>query len=349
MKHSLKLTVALSLFASPHIYSDTACSVFLAPPCYSFEVQATALLLQPTGSNLHYAAEAIPLPTVSPNWNIYEISTDYHFGFDVGAGAILSHANTNLTANWEHFHSSDSASKQVSSENMIGPFFEIGPDALPYKKAHGKVSFHFDAINVDYGIFVHFGDRLTTNLYSGLSYGSIKQTVTSKYSDLEETIHRTIKVPSTYWGVGPQLGLDFSYCIVEGFQFTGGLASSFLVGTQKNHTNYSSVSPALAGLGAASPNNQRTHVHKKTQMVPELAGNLGLSYSSSCCNCVVVTVEAGYQAQVYFNAIQSVNIGSEVVTPPVAPDTVGVYARTFELATSDFSLAGPYLKVEIGF
>jgi hypothetical protein len=358
------LCIALSLFAAtadgyannqlnnqPAATEKTRSTsdVFLSHPCHTFELFGSALLLQPTGNHLHYAAEAVPLPAPSPDWKIHQINTDYHFGFDVGLRGIFHSTNSDLTLNWEHFHSTDSASKRVSSTNMIGPFFEIGPDASAYKKAHGKATFHFDEVNLDYGILINFGDRLRTNLYSGVSFAYINQTLFSKFSNFEETVVRTIKVPSTFKGAGPQVGLDFAYRIVEGFHFVGEAAASLLVGRQKNHTTYKALSPALAPLGVSPPNKQKTNVHKKRQVIPGLEGKLGLSYLFTSCTHYMIKLEAGYQAQIYINAIQSIDMGSEVVTPPVVPDTVGVFARTFEQTLSNFALAGPYFMLDIGF
>lgn len=362
----MKKTILLSVvFASGSIYADSSCcfaeeqprpccvsrpcDVFLSTPVQTFEMHASALLLQPTSNNLHYAVEALPLPLPSPNWKVFEIDTDYHWGFDVGLREIFHCANTNLTLNWEHFHSSDSASKQVASSDMIGPFFEIGPDASAYIKASGRAIFHFDEANLDYGIFVNFGDRLQMNLLAGLDFARIKQTLFSKYSNSDGTIVRSIKVPSTFWGAGPQFGLDFSYCIVDGFRFTGGAMASFLVGPQKNHTIYEALQPLLPTLGITPPNRQTTRVSKKTQVVPEIAGKLGLSYLMTFCDKYMLNIEAGYQVQLFVNAIQSVDIGSEVNTPPVLPDTIGVFARTFEQNLSNFALAGAYFEVDFGF
>ncbi len=324
-------------------------SVFLSAPVHTFEIEGRALLLQPTGSNLGYAAEAIPLPLPSPDWKIHGVDTDYHFGFDVGVRGIFHSTNSNLALNWEHFHSSDTSSKTVATENMIGPFFEIGPDASAYTKARGTVTYDFDEVNLDYGTYVNFGDRLQSNLFSGVSFARIKQTLHSKFSNLDGTIVRTIKTPSTFTGAGPQLGTDFAYRIVKGFHFVGFGSAALLVGPQTNHTTYEALSPALEGLGVTPPNHQTTNVHKKVQVVPSLEGHLGLSYVFSYCKKRMVKLEAGYQAQIYFNAIQSVEISSEVITPPVVPDTVGVFARTFKTTLSNFALAGPYLTLEFGF
>jgi hypothetical protein len=331
-----------------HSPADSA--VYLSSPTYTFDAFFTALILQPTGSSLHYAAQAHPYPPfTSPYWHIHDVHTDYHFGFDVGLGGVFHRANSDLFIDWEHYRSKDSSHKTVASDDMVGPFFEIGPDASAYKKTHGNVVFHFDQVNLDYGQFVNFGKRLQTNLYAGVSFARIKQTLHSKFSDYAGDIVRNINVPSLFTGGGPQLGLDFTYRIVNGFHFVGEAAGSLFVGTARNHTNFKAAFPASEGAGIASPNKQSTHVNKRTQVVPALEGKLGLDYAYLYRKHYMIKLEAGYQVQVYFNAIQSTDIGSEVVTPPVAPDVVGVYARTFQRNISNFSLAGPYVKVELGF
>ncbi|MBS0620715.1 MAG: hypothetical protein JSS61_04580 [Verrucomicrobia bacterium] len=354
MKNHLKCVIAVSLF-SLAAHADTSTNprsnadIFLSSPAHTFELEINSLILKPTGGDLHYAAEAVPLPLPSPHWKIQDIHTDYHYGFDIGLRGIFHSAYTFLSLNWERFHASDSASKKVSSNNMIGPFFEIGPDASVYKKAHGNVSFHFDEVNLDYGIFMNFGERLQTNLFAGVSFARIKQTLTSKYSNYSGSIRRTIKTPSSFMGAGPQLGLEFGYKIVEGFHLNGKARASLFIGTQKNHTSYKSFDPALGGLGITPPNKQSTQVSNATQIVPGLEGALGLSYVFSFRKHYMVKLEAGYQAQVYIDSIQSVDIGSEVNTPPVAPDTVGVFARTFEKHLNNFALSGPYALIVLGF
>lgn len=324
-------------------------AVYLASPSYTFQMGFTALILQPTGSYLHYAAQANPLPAPSPNWKIHDIETDYHFGFDAELSGIFHGTNSDLTLDWEHFHSEDSAHKSTPSSQMIGPFFEIGPDASPYKKARGHATFHFDQVNLDYGQYVNIGNRLQANLFAGVGYARIKETLHSRYSDGTGAIVRTINVPSQFTGAGPQIGLDFNYRIVKGFQFVGQTMASLFVGTMKNHTKFKAFSPALAGVGVTPPNVQRTKVHHRTQVVPGFEGKLGLAYAYDFKRHYRIKLEAGYQAQIYLNAIQSADIGSEVVTPPVAPDTVGVYARTFQRVLSNFALAGPYITLDLGF
>jgi Legionella pneumophila major outer membrane protein precursor. len=158
-----------------------------------------------------------------------------------------------------------------------------------------------------------------------------------------------MKVPSTFVGAGPRLGLDFSYDAYKGFQLTGEAAASLLMGTLKNHTRYESLSPYLATLGIDPLNEQSISADNKMQLIPSFGGRLGVAYCVTFCNSCTIKVEAGYEARVYINAIQSVDISSVAISSPVLIDNVGVFARTFDRTLSNFGLAGPYLALKIGF
>jgi hypothetical protein len=318
-------------------------------PHYSFEAEFSALILKPGSSNMHYAAEAIPLPVPSPNWNIFDIHPHYLFGFDLGFKVMCHRNNTSFMINWEHFKSCSSACVSVATENMIGPFFEIGPDATPYSNATGRVTFDFNEVNIDVGYSLECGDRLQANIFAGIGITNIKQMLDSMYSNTDGTIARTICTPHSFIGAGPQLGVYFSYNFINKFYLNGRGICSLLTGTLKNHTQYLALSPALKLLGITPPNNQRTCVQNRTDVVPAFEEKLGLAYKFNVRECYFIQLEVGYMSQIYINALQSVDMGSEVITPPVTPDTVGVFARTFQRNTSNFSLAGPYVTFDVGF
>lgn len=335
-------------------------SVTVGSPVYTFDMYFNALFLQPLANNLDYAAEALPFnygdsqPAVSPSWVLQEISPDLHFGFDVGCFGVFHDAKSSLLLGWERYHSpKDVESFVVSSvNNMVGPFFEIGPDASPYKQVKGSVYFHFDEVNLDYGTFVNFGKLLHTNLFAGVSFARIFEHRFTQFADFANTIVRTLDVPSTFTGAGPQIGVNFTCKIVEGFQFVGNTRATLFIGTFKNHTDYSTTSPDLVSLNDQNPNLQSTVVPNKTGMVPGFEGKLGLAYKYKYREHYMVKIEAGYQAQIYMNAIRSVDMGSEVALNAigsVGSPTTGVYARTFERTVSDFGLAGPYATLSLGF
>lgn len=322
--------------------------VFLASSLYTFEIGCKALILKPSGSLMHYAAEAEPLPLPSPSWKIHDVKTDYHPGFDLEVATIFQNRNANAKLNWEHLHSKDTSRRVVGSNDMIGPFFEIGPDALLYTQSKGKYHVQFDAIKLNGGLFVNLGSYLQANIYAGVNGTRIKQTVTAHYSNSAGNVARTITVPSTFTGMGPQLGVDLSYSLIAGIDLTGNATASLLVGSLKNHTTYKSLSPALKELGISPPNIQGVKVYHRTQVVPAFEGSLGIGYTYTACT-YSIHLEAGYQAKIFLNAVQSTDIGSEVLTPPVLPDTIGVFARSFQRNLSNFALAGPYVALNVYF
>jgi hypothetical protein len=133
------------------------------------------------------------------------------------------------------------------------------------------------------------------------------------------------------------------------FSLAGHGSVSLLTGTGKNHTDYASIAPELSDLGVTPPNKQSTSVCSSTQVVPAFAEKLALFYEYSECGEAALKLEVGYQAHIYINALQSIDMGSGVILPPVAPNTVGVFARTFKRNPSDFALSGPYVALDVKF
>lgn len=329
-------------------------------PGYTFGMHFVGLAMQPYANNLDYGAEALPFnygdaqPAVSPSWLIPTISTDYHFGFDVGIAGVFHCANSSLSLNWERYHSpTDSSSLAVDNASyMIGTFFEIGPDASVYKKATGTVKFHFDEVNLNYGTFVRFGELLEMNLFTGVSFGRIVQHRFTTLSDLPERVIRTLDVPTKFTGAGPQLGIDFKSKIYKGLQFVGNTRGSLYVGTFKNSTTYTTSSYILQDLNDINPNVQTTMVYNKGGIVPGFEGKLGFAYEYLFQDNYLFQIEVGYQAQIYLNAIRSIDMGSEVTLASgaaIGSAATGVYARTFDRTVSDFALAGPYATANFAF
>jgi len=322
-------------------------SLFANNRCDAYEFYTSFLYLQPNSSNLYYGAEAKPLPIPTPNWESLEISPSFNPGFEVGAKMCLIQKNTQVNIGWESLHSSDSASKTVLDEDMLGPYFNIGPDSQPYKIARGDVDHEFDSVKFTLEKQFNYRNSFNVNYYAGLAYTRIKQTMHSYFSNEDATITRDIKSPSLYNGFGPKFGADISYNVCDGFAFTGGFSVSILTGKLENSTGYLSTTPLLEVLSITPPNKQTTHVADRTQVVPGITEKLGIAYST-CYNQCPIKLEIGYQVQAYINAIQSVDMSVEVTTPP--QDTqVGVYALGFQRTLSNFLLTGPYLTLEMTF
>ncbi|MBM3192298.1 MAG: hypothetical protein FJZ63_06595, partial [Chlamydiae bacterium] len=310
MKNYLRNLVATSLVLSCIMASATAedqtkhssnaeqqpiyrpSDVFLSSPDYTVGVYFTAQALQPSASNLHEIVIAYPLPAPTPNWYSQDVRPDYHFGFDVGINTMFHSVNTCLMLNWQHFHSSDSTTRTLPDADMLGPYFEIGPDASHYTEGTAHAHFLFNEANANYGVLVNFGSRAQANLFAGVSYAYIKEVLASSYSNSRQSISRTITSPSTFSGAGPQVGINFAYRIVDGFHLTGDASAALLVGPMKNHTTYTSTTPLLTGLGITPPNTQNTHVSNRTQVVPGLEGNIGFAYAYNYRKHYMISLEA---------------------------------------------------------
>lgn len=105
----------------------------------------------------------------------------------------------------------------------------------------------------------------------------------------------------------------------------------------------------ISSLSIYIPYNQSTTICNCSLLVPAFQQKLGVAYAHTFCDDYFVKLEVGYQAQIYLNTLQSTDMGSEVVTPPVIPDIIGVFSRTFQRTVSNFSLAGAYITLDVGF
>jgi hypothetical protein len=324
-----------------------------------YDLYGTLLFLQPNGSNLYYAVEAIPfdpdiaIPAISPNWNVFEISPSYSTAFEVGARAIFPNTDLSIMVNWERLHSQDRESEDVAlSTDMIGPIFNIGPNSSAYTKAKGKATFHFDAVNLTFGKGICLLYDLQTSIYAGATFARIKQTIRGSYENAASTTSRVIQSPSTFTGAGPQFGVHFDYRIYGDFFFTGSSSISLLMGQLKNHETYKSYAPALTGYGIPQPNLQHTRVPNRSQLIPNFDERLGFAYDVAFCSWNL-NFEFGYQFQIYMDAVQSINMTAPQVLPSISPNPAtidtGIYAVGFERTLSNFILTGPYLTLNVEF
>jgi len=320
------------------------------------------LFLQPNGSSTYYAAEAFPfnteiaLPEVSPSWKIFEISPSYHSGFAVGSSFLFPENSIDLEINWERLHTHDSDSMSVSPEsygtgNMVGPLFDIGPNSAAYKSAKGKATFHFDAVNVTVGKKICFMDDLSAHFYTGAGVLRIRQSISSLFSKTDGLTSRGVYSLSQFLGAGPEFGIDFNYRLIRSFSFIGHSSMGLYMGQLKNHTTYTSTSPDLANANIPQPNKQRTTVPNRTQLIPGFEEKLGFSYAISGKK-YQFTLSAGYQFQIYLDAVQSVDMTAPQVLPSLTPGAtvnMGVYAVGFERTLSNFILTGPFASASIDF
>jgi hypothetical protein len=324
--------------------------LFLSTPNYTFDTYFNALFMQPSSSNLQYAAENYSNTTYTPKWKVYEVDTNYQFGFDVGLSGYFHDANSSIRINWEHFHSSNSNSESADySLNSINPLFNANDTYLPYQETFGRNKFYLDEINLQYGTQVNVGNLIKLQLFSGVGFGRLKQNLVSRFYNPGHTETLKSHTSSTFNGAGPEAGFDFNQKIVAGLSFVGKAKASLLAGSQKNKTTYYTTSPEYSAEGIPNPLKQSLKPESKSHLISELDGCLGLSYIVSFCKHYMIDIEAGYRAQIYIDAIETTNINTVYQPTVVAIGFPGISPTSFAESLSNFTIAGPYVMLKIGF
>lgn len=348
-----KILALFSLLATPLLANEQY------DPCcegVGFEIYGEFLYLQPNASNLHYAAEAIPRnlslpdPILEANWINHDINPDYHPAFEIGAGFLFRSMEMALLFNWERISTTDIRQFSVPvSLAMVGPVFDIGPDAAPYIAAKGKATFRFDLANMILEKRVFSQNCWTIDLCVGAEFARIKEYLRNQYNDGGAEFERIIRSPSTFMGAGPVFGVNVVFQLIKHLQFTGSSSFALLMGQLKNITFYRSYSPFISSAGNPQPTTERSRVPNRTQLVPGFEEKLGFALDFPYrCGCF--TLEAGYQFQIYLNAIQSYDMTVIVDAADLPfPSTVGYYAQGFQRILSNFILTGPYVKMSLNF
>jgi hypothetical protein len=340
------LSASMSKIYSKH-HDNTA-----TDPNYTYKLHFVTKFLKPC-SDLNFATEAYPLPPLSPKWKTFSLNPGYNFAFDLGCNIVLHEKNTVLMGNWDHFLSPNQYgyTQMDLATNMIGPFFEIGPEANFYSQALSCANFTHDALRVDYGQFILMHNNLSTNIFAGINYTRITQQLQTSYQGTDLTEVRNIIKQNSFHGVGPEIGFDLLYKIHKGLHFKMISILGCLTGTPTNETQFASYSQeALESFDLAQPNIQTIQTNSNLEIIPSLSQKIGIGYDLLFRDHCEFHVEFGYQTNIYINALSTINLASQVPQPPLdAPGEAGVYARTLQNEVHNFSLGGPYCTISIGF
>lgn len=314
-----------------------------------FEVSIAALALKPSANNLNYVIYNNELPAQSPTWTEREIRPGFGAAFELGGRYVMTEGR-DVKLTWTHLNKgANSTTKTPNANFFLGPDFEIGPDALTTRTAKGTARFMYDVINFDLGQLFNFNRHAQIRYFAGLSNADLRENVHATFSGNVVTgpfvgpFSTRQKVRSDFYGLGPRLGVNFNYHMDCGFGFIGEAAVSAIVGNLHTRTNYTSSAVELSTLFNQTINNQFIKDHKITQVIPAIDTKLGAEYRYVLKKDALITIEGGYQAAVYVNAVNQYLPGSVVV--PYS--TGGIFVATMSHTQSNYGVAGPYFKVAI--
>ena len=204
-----------------------------------------------------------------------------------------------------------------------------------YKDANGNVQFAYDSVHLDGGHTFCAECAFQLRVFGGVEFARIGQNLTGTFQSPDGSALSADTTTSLFTGAGPRVGLKGQYALGN-FQFLGEVAGAALIGTSQSRINFTTSSPTLAG------NNQSLTSPNATQVVPSIDARLATAYTFPATNYGVFKIEVGYQAAVYFDAVNQYSLTQVPVNVPMIPP-VGVFLATAQHLQSNFTDQGPYL------
>jgi hypothetical protein len=304
----------------------------LTPPRH-FEVNASLLFLQPGAGDLEYGTLISPLPPLSPHWNNESLSPKFSPAFRIGARYMPDPSN-DIELNWTHLNTTTTDGFSATGSQMVGPPYLIGPESGMYSLASGNVNFAYDSVKFDGGHTFCADCPFQVRVFGGVEAARIGQNLNGLFQNPDGTAFNGYTNNSLFTGAGPRLGLKGQYDL-DNIQFIGEFAAAGLIGTSQSRINIETTSPVLVG------NSQYLSSPNSTQMIPSIDARLATAYSFPATDYGRFRIELGWQASVYFNAVNYYSM-TQVPTALVVP-AVGIYLATQQRLQSDFTDQGPYL------
>lgn len=300
---------------------------------FDFTLEGT--YLEPTGSDLTYASTRVESPVANSSNDAAHVNPSFKFGYGLGVGYIFPNSGNDLRLNWTHFDNSSDSSFVVPAGSIVTTPVFNSFRANDHVTASSDVSFKHDAVDLDMGQYLSMGAHLQTRLFAGLRYTHLKNDVTDRYSVFDtkspaNTTNQSVDFDSKFDGLGPRVGIDTSYHLGDCFGVVAHFASALLVGRVKNDTT-SIKTEVLKGVTTTFTDSFTTG--NQTRVVPAIDGKLGVNYTWGFNHDTSnMTIEAGYQATQYIDAITRV-AGDATYPGPVVT------------TNSSVGFNGPYLTV----
>lgn len=262
-------------------------------PVYQTEGIAPSLV----GGGANQTTGIYNAPEYSANWGWgFMIEGSYHYGM-----------GNDVNINWYHVNN---ATQVAGTLEGTSTFLKNTANVTAEPE---NISIHpeWDAVNVEFGQHVDFGDMKSIRLHGGVEYARVATgfNALARYSpaplnaaginspDVYET------ASSTFNGFGPRGGIDMNYDLGNGFSAYGNGAGGILVGSGGFNQTFT---------GGSTPGVIGSYNFSQTTLVPELEAKLGLKYNYNLAAMGFVpqgdlVLDVGWMWVNYFNAVQTGN------------------------------------------
>ena len=309
-----KTAVAVLALSSGAVFAGTmgpVCSaVNVTVPCEStaWELGAQALYLQTNvGGDTNGLSRTI---TTAPGESAtLGQNPRYGWGFMV-EGAYHFSTGNDVNLNWYHIANGYSknavGSRTVSVDNFLAnPLPRVAGDSTTYQTIGGTIDPQWDAVNLEMGQHVDFGENKSIRFHGGVEYarltGNATISTSGVYTDPNAPIPVTnaafsnkVSTNPSYNGFGPRLGSDMTYDWGNGLGFYANGAAALLAGSSKTSTTFANLTNGTSVRVNSSA----------TIVVPELEAKLGATYSYAMAQGDL-TFDIGWMWVNYFNPIRS--------------------------------------------
>lgn len=186
----------------------------------------------------------------------------------------------------------------------------------------------FNQVNLVLGQHTDMGAVKNARFYGGLQFAKFNMDVVNTYTTVPAALVPAGVVGLGYFrnamfnGVGPTIGVDYSYDLPQGFSLTANSAATILSGYSRYNQGY-----VLHTATADGVTNNIAYTHR--MLVPSMEAKLGVNYGCDLAQGML-NIEAGYWAINYFNVIQTGDVtASNGIREP-----------------SNYGLYGPYLGLK---
>lgn len=330
-KNIKRLSLALlALGLSAPVFADTGSPFAVTVPNQQggFSFGADALYMKPSATNTNYfvnfGTPALTTTTTSFSGSNQSADPNWNWGFDAFLGYRIPGTGNDVTLTWTHLCQKTTSDSSVQPGVTI-PGVTVFGIPLPATTlnpiaATASSTFKYDAVDLDLGQKVNFGDQFLFKMFAGVRFARIEQDLDSTYGTVlpaaffptTTTAALNLDQTSKFSGAGPRIGFSGRYCFGQGafggFGLDANVATSLLIGSTDSSINPTFVTTTFTGNTATGSTVISGNVDSdmKCHVVPAVDANLGLDYTYNFNNCdrSSLVIQAGYKVINYWDVTQ---------------------------------------------
>lgn len=371
------LLVSLNSYATSSSCSNAGYSSGLCAPkmCGGFYVGLTGLYQRPTvtGEALNGESYQFSDSDVFPSFfrsELRRFDPDHDWGYEIKVGYDLPCTANNIELSYTHFDDdvhlhSDLTGDPFSVASYYFPNISLpttGLLSLTALAGSSRINWEFNKADLTIGR--RYEDACGNFMIRpaiGVRHAKIEH---HYHSNTDLSIGLTpvpgvvldttdlaigVDIHSEFKGTGPLFSVDARWGLFNSIGLVGHFDSALLVGDVDTHDKvnlaftFATDSLIAPTINTAPVVEERFETPSVDRIVTSLTGRIGLDYNYCFCNKSSLSIEVGYQASKYYDAVDIIR---GPIANPFSLNAGGFPAlQTTSTQTEDFDLRGPYVNV----